>query len=1093
MSRLRSQLDNILVENGQEPLQPQYQPQAAYPAQTRHEAPQQQLAAAQPSRDLSTIQASLEQLAGKLNSLSSAHNTNAQSSSSNELMQVQQNLAHEFRSGFAEIQQQLQQQLHQVQSLQEQTSQTAQAVQSAPQLDGELQRIAQGISLLQENQGIHPDYVEQMNSELANLRSGLDQLSARPEPSFDLSGVARSIETGYEDISGKLDQFFTNQPAPIVDLPNYEQHFTGLNDRVEEVTRAVVSLSVSPPSDEAAFERLEARISTLTKSIEQIAEQAAKGADQQPVQNLVADIDMAPVTSQLDILSQKIDNMLPMAGLGGEVSPEDGAIANRLDDLQNDISVLTKHLAQEQAKPTEISASLDDAALEPIQSTLSDIAHRIDQIGSGNIPTANSEGQEILSTLRELVEKVDSVSSAPAMVAAPDNSAFVSLEAQMANISSQLESAPPAAAPVDMQPFTDRLDNIEAQIAASRDIVIDLAAQASQDQTNSAGQDSSSEQYSDIANSLSMIMNRLETLEVSPQPATAIQIDNSQPTNMAQPVENAVQEPQSVYIEEAPSIDLAFDAPQAPEAVEIEEPVLSEAGHNLHAEAAVHMDDEATFEADKEIEDIPLEPGSGMPDLEELVRKATKRKKDENDEGEEEGTSDLIAAARRAAKAASLEAKQNEVSSAREPKVKKSPKLPKLGGSKLPSFGGKKALLATAAVVALGVGIYTLAPKFLGPGSGTASIENEVVTSKPTELVASEIEGKAKDTAAMASTNTEPAIEVEPVVPVIEAEPLPTDAASKLLSPSNEVDQNAFKKTEINNDPVTVGALPSTLPKQIGNLALQQAVGNGNNDAIFEIARRFQEGVGVEKSLSEARVWFEKAAVNGHAPSQYILGNFYENGHGVEVDLGSAVGWYKKSAESGNILAMHNLGVLHAKGEIGGEADLPTAVDYFKKAADYGVKNSQVNLGILYTKGMGVKEDTVEAYKWFAVAGKAGDEDANSKRDVIAAAMRPEQLEKARALANSWKPKKPELAQNVAQISDEWKSGSENVKRISKSDIVKQTQSLLAKAGFNAGTPDGKFGPKTRDAIISFQKKIGVKADGQITPALLKSLSQQSI
>jgi len=36
----------------------------------------------------------------------------------------------------------------------------------------------------------------------------------------------------------------------------------------------------------------------------------------------------------------------------------------------------------------------------------------------------------------------------------------------------------------------------------------------------------------------------------------------------------------------------------------------------------------------------------------------------------------------------------------------------------------------------------------------------------------------------------------------------------------------------------------------------------------------------------------------------------------------------------------------------------------------------------------------------------------------------------------------------------------------------------LKKAGFYQGSIDGKIGPKTKEAIIKFQKASGIKADG---------------
>jgi len=43
---------------------------------------------------------------------------------------------------------------------------------------------------------------------------------------------------------------------------------------------------------------------------------------------------------------------------------------------------------------------------------------------------------------------------------------------------------------------------------------------------------------------------------------------------------------------------------------------------------------------------------------------------------------------------------------------------------------------------------------------------------------------------------------------------------------------------------------------------------------------------------------------------------------------------------------------------------------------------------------------------------------------------------------------------------------------------LKQIQRALKSAGFYQGPVDGKIGPKTREAIVKFQKSKGLKADG---------------
>lgn len=62
-------------------------------------------------------------------------------------------------------------------------------------------------------------------------------------------------------------------------------------------------------------------------------------------------------------------------------------------------------------------------------------------------------------------------------------------------------------------------------------------------------------------------------------------------------------------------------------------------------------------------------------------------------------------------------------------------------------------------------------------------------------------------------------------------------------------------------------------------------------------------------------------------------------------------------------------------------------------------------------------------------------------------------------------------------------------------DRNKDIQTALKAAGFYTGTVDGKIGPRTKKAIIDFQKANGLKADGKVGPktmaALDKYLTQQ--
>ena len=53
-----------------------------------------------------------------------------------------------------------------------------------------------------------------------------------------------------------------------------------------------------------------------------------------------------------------------------------------------------------------------------------------------------------------------------------------------------------------------------------------------------------------------------------------------------------------------------------------------------------------------------------------------------------------------------------------------------------------------------------------------------------------------------------------------------------------------------------------------------------------------------------------------------------------------------------------------------------------------------------------------------------------------------------------------------------------------------EIQSALKNSGFYAGTVDGKLGPKTKKAILEFQKANNLTADGKVGPKTWNALSK---
>ena len=150
-----------------------------------------------------------------------------------------------------------------------------------------------------------------------------------------------------------------------------------------------------------------------------------------------------------------------------------------------------------------------------------------------------------------------------------------------------------------------------------------------------------------------------------------------------------------------------------------------------------------------------------------------------------------------------------------------------------------------------------------------------------------------------------------------------------------------------------------------------------------------------------------EAAALGHPPAQLQLGEFYKTGQGVEQDLNQARTWYERAATGGNILAMHRAGVMTAQGE-GGPADMAAAIEWFKQAGDRALVDSQYNLGALYhptsesTEG-GV-QNAGQAYYWYSLAAKNGDDQAASLAAGLAGSLDANLKSELDASVAAWAP-----------------------------------------------------------------------------------------
>jgi len=286
------------------------------------------------------------------------------------------------------------------------------------------------------------------------------------------------------------------------------------------------------------------------------------------------------------------------------------------------------------------------------------------------------------------------------------------------------------------------------------------------------------------------------------------------------------------------------------------------------------------------------------------------------------------------------------------------------------------------------------------------------------------------------------------------------------------------------------GPLPMAIDK-IGSQALRSAAANGDPKAQFEVGMRFSEGRGLAPDMQQAAIWFERAASKGFQPAAYRLGSAYEKGLGVDRNPIEAKRWYRQAAEAGNIRAMHNLGVLYAN-----DRDMPSALPWFQKAAEAGLKDSQFNLGIIYALGSGVKQDLGISYKWFALGAAQGDQEAVRKRDDIATHLDHTALAAAKMAVSTWRaaPISRDANEETAVWSEPATASAQPTAAPNAPPPpngwtrIMQVQAALQGKGLYSGKVDGELTPETKAAIKAFQKKSGLRQNGEIDNTLVNAV-----
>ena len=249
--------------------------------------------------------------------------------------------------------------------------------------------------------------------------------------------------------------------------------------------------------------------------------------------------------------------------------------------------------------------------------------------------------------------------------------------------------------------------------------------------------------------------------------------------------------------------------------------------------------------------------------------------------------------------------------------------------------------------------------------------------------------------------------------------------------------------------------------------------------------------MGVEKNLDKAIGWYRAAAKMGHPEAQYNLGIAYIEGIGTDYNPGKAAIYFEQAARAGITEAAYNLGLVLENGLLGSPSPRE-ALFWYKKSADGGSPEAKAALDHL-AKALNISAAGIDAL--------VKEKDLNAPAAAPAPPVKTEKKaeKKAGKKANPEKissavkkapaPETLEVADSTPASGDIFANDEPPPQEDnSNSAIVAQIQEQLMRLSLYPGPADGIGGPQTEDAIRAFQRKNGLKMDGQPSQALLVNL-----
>lgn len=164
----------------------------------------------------------------------------------------------------------------------------------------------------------------------------------------------------------------------------------------------------------------------------------------------------------------------------------------------------------------------------------------------------------------------------------------------------------------------------------------------------------------------------------------------------------------------------------------------------------------------------------------------------------------------------------------------------------------------------------------------------------------------------------------------------------------------------------------SDLPSELALSEIAKGAERGDPVMQYNLAIKYQEGDGIEKSQEKASYWYLKAAGQGLPQAQTKIGARYWQGLGVGMDRVAAVHWFEMAARQDEPSAELALSSAYTIGFGTNKPNYEKAFYWMQKAAEHGVVQAQFETADMYAKGRGVTKNEQRALYWYRRAADSG-------------------------------------------------------------------------------------------------------------------------